>query len=605
MKRAHPMPFGAELGPDGTRFSLWAPTARKISLLVDDEEYPLPDLGEGWRELTLPQTQAGARYAYKVDESPPVPDPASRFQPDDVAGRSLVIDPCAYTWEDPQWRGRPFEEAVLYELHVGTATPEGSYAALTQKLAELGDLGVTAIELMPLSDFPGLRNWGYDGVLPFAPDASYGTPDELKRLIDRAHGLGLMVFIDVVYNHFGPSGNHLSSYAGEFFTKRHITPWGDAINFDGQKSRPVREFFVHNALYWLEEFHADGLRLDAVHAIKDESATHVLAEIAEVVRQRFRDREIHLVLENDANEARWLERDAHGRPRFYTAQWNDDFHHVLHSLLTGETEGYYADYADDLVSRLGRTLAEGFAYQGEVSAHRGGKSRGEACAHLPPSAFVAFLQNHDQTGNRAFGERLSHIADPEKLALARALLALSPQTPLLFMGEEWAASSPFLFFVDFSNDPQLAAAVRDGRRREFARFRAFADPLAAEKIPDPTASSTASRSLLRWEERRARPHADVLADTKRLLCLRREHILPLTKTSFLGAKWQKRAISGLEVSWRYEAGTLRLLTNLDGSRIGLERPAGEEVVWASPSAELDEDCAVLPSWTGVMLKAGP
>ena len=437
------MPFGAEIGPEGTRFSLWAPSARDVSLVLDSDEYPLPDSGEGWRELILPQSRAGARYAYKVDEGPLVPDPASRFQPQDVQGRSLVIDPHTYTWEDAQWRGRPFEEAVLYELHIGTATPEGNYAALTKKLAELVDLGVTAIELMPLADFPGRRNWGYDGVLPFAPDAVYGAPDELKRLIDRAHALGLMILIDVVYNHFGPSGNHLSRYAGAFFTKRHVTPWGDGINFDGEDSRHVREFFTHNALYWLEEFHADGLRFDAVHAIKDDSATYVLAEIASRVRQRFPRREIHLILENDANEARWLERDACARPRFYTAQWNDDFHHAWHSLLTGEIEGYYADYVDDLLSRLGRTLAEGFAYQGEASAHRGGRARGEKSAHLPPSAFVAFLQNHDQTGNRAFGERLSHLADPLKLSLARAVLALSPQIPMFFMGEEWAASSPF------------------------------------------------------------------------------------------------------------------------------------------------------------------
>lgn len=599
------MPFGAELGPKGTRFSLWAPTARNVSLFLDDEEYPLPDLGEGWRELTLPQARAGARYGYKVDEGPLVPDPASRFQPDDVHGRSVVIDPHAYTWEDSQWRGRPFEEAVLYELHVGTATREGTFAALTEKLAELAELGVTAIELMPLSDFPGSRNWGYDGVLPYAPDAGYGTPDELKRLIDRAHGLGLMVFIDVVYNHFGPSGNHLARYAGDFFTHRHITPWGDAINFDGKNSRPVRDFFVHNALYWLEEFHADGLRLDAVHAIKDESATHVLAEIATSARQRFRDRETHLVLENDGNEARWLVRDARGRPRFYTAQWNDDFHHVWHALLTGESEGYYGDYADDLVARLGRILAEGFAYQGEASAHRGGRGRGEPSAHLPPAAFVAFLQNHDQTGNRAFGERLSHLADPEKLALARAVLALSPQIPLLFMGEEWACSSPFLFFVDFSDDAGLAAAVRDGRRREFARFRAFADVSKAEKIPDPTALSTASQSVLRWEERRARPHGDVVADTKLLLRLRREHILPLTKSPYLGSKWQKRGTTGLEVSWRYEAGTMRLIANFDGAPIAVERRAGEEALWASPSAMLDDDLAHLPSWSGVMLEESP
>ena len=605
MKRAHAMPFGVESGPEGTRFSLWAPSVRKVSLVLEDQEYALPDLGGGWRSLTVPQAQAGTRYAYKIDDGPLVPDPASRFQPDDVRGQSAVVDPRGYTWGDMQWRGRPFEEAVLYEVHVGTATPEGSYMALAKRLEDLAELGVTAIELMPLADFPGRRNWGYDGVLPYAPDAAYGTPDDLKRLIDRAHALGLMVFIDVVYNHFGPSGNHLQKYAAEFFTERHVTPWGNGINFDGNSSRTVREFFVHNALYWLEEFHADGLRFDAVHAIMDESDTHVLAEIASSVRRGFPKREVHLVLENDANEARWLERDPRGRPRFYTAQWNDDFHHVWHSLLTSESEGYYADYADDRVARLGRLLAEGFAYQGEPSSHRDGKTRGEPSAHLPPSAFVAFLQNHDQVGNRAFGERLSHLADPLKLSLARAVLLLSPQIPLLFMGEEWSASSPFLFFVDFSDDDHLAAQVRDGRRREFSRFRAFADKSAAEKIPDPTVAATALKSVLRWDERLASPHTEVLAETKRLLRLRRDEILPLMRSAYGGAGWRKCADDGVDVTWRYARGDLRLLTNFDGRPFAAELQAGEREIWKSETVSLDGEIAHLPSWSGVMLKQTP
>jgi len=596
------MPFGVEIGPQGTRFSLWAPSARQVSLLLDDQEYPLPDLGEGWRELTLAQAPPGALYAYRICDDAVVPDPASRFQPDGGRGRSAIIDPRAYDWKDMRWRGRPFEEAVFYELHVGTATPEGSYAALTKKLDALVELGVTAIELMPLADFPGRRNWGYDGVLPYAPDAAYGTPDELKGLIDRAHALQLMVFIDVVYNHFGPSGNHLRTYAADFFTSRHSTPWGDAVNFDGENSRRVREFFVHNALYWLEEFHADGLRFDAVHAIKDESDKHVLGEIASRVRESFPHREVHLVLENDANEARWLERDGRGRPRFYTAQWNDDFHHVWHRMVTGETEGYYADYGGDLVARLGRTLAEGFAYQGEVSAHRDGERRGEASAHLPPSAFVAFLQNHDQIGNRAFGERLSHLADPLKLSLARAILLLTPQIPMLFMGEEWAASSPFLFFVDFSDDKHLAEAVREGRRREFSRFGAFADPSAVEKIPDPTATATASHSMLRWEEQARSPHAEVLSDTKNLLRLRREEILPLTKTRFRGASSQKRGEASVEVIWRFEEEVLRLVVNFDGPPLAAELQTGERAIWKSEKVSLDGDAAHLPSWSGVMTK---
>src|SRR5215212_3277138 len=486
MRRAHRMPFGAEVTGGGVRFSLWAPTAREVSLVLDGADRPMPEQDRGWRRLTLREARAGSRYAFRISGGLTVPDPASRFQPDDVHRDSVVVDPTTFEWSDGAWTGRPWEETVLYELHVGTATPEGTYAGLMKKLEELRDLGVTALELLPLSEFPGRRNWGYDGVLPFAPDAAYGAPDDLKRLIDRAHALGLMVFIDVVYNHFGPAGNYLHAYAKTFFTDRHQTPWGAGINFDGAEGRTVRDFFVHNALYWVEEFHVDGLRFDAVHAILDDSKPHIIAEIAERVRAAVPDREVHLVLENEANQARWLERDQNGRPRLHTAQWADDIHNSWHPLLTGENEGYYEDFADKPLEHLGRSLAEGFAYQGDPSAHKGGAPRGEASAHLPPQAFVSFLQNHDQTGNRDFGERLSHLIPPERLALARAGLLLSPQVPMLYMGEEWDASTPFLFFVDFSDDEPLSTAVREGRRREFAKFKAFAEQHGGEQIPDPT-----------------------------------------------------------------------------------------------------------------------
>ncbi|SEF04299.1 maltooligosyl trehalose hydrolase [Rhizobiales bacterium GAS188] len=601
MMRAHSMPFGVEIGPNGTRFSLWAPTAHDVSLVIEDVEQTMPAIGDGWRELISENAGAGCRYAFRINGGPLVPDPASRFQPDDVQGRSVVVDPRAYQWSDDAWSGRPWEDAVLYEIHVGTATTAGTYAGLLPKLDQLAGLGVTAIELMPIGDFPGRRNWGYDGVLPFAPDASYGTPEELKHLIERAHALQLMVFIDVVYNHFGPSGNHIRQYASSFFTERHRTPWGDGINFDGADSRPVRDFFIHNALYWLEEFHADGLRLDAVHAIRDDSETHILAEIATRVRQELPSRTVHLVVENDANEAHWIARDALGRPSFHTAQWNDDFHHAWHTLLTGEKDGYYRDYADDPVARLGRTLADGFAYQGEPSAHRGGKARGEPSAHLPPSAFVAFLQNHDQTGNRAMGERLSHLVEPRKLALARAALLLSPQIPLLLMGEEWAASSPFLYFVDFADDESLSAAVRHGRRREFARFSAFADPLAAE-IPDPTTDAAAARSVLQWDERRLTPHADVLADTRRLLQLRRLEVWPLTRTAYLGAEWSVHAESALGVVWRFGGGTLRFLANFGEGSVLWRIHGNERLLWMSPNVSRTGNAGMLLPWEGVMLK---
>jgi maltooligosyltrehalose trehalohydrolase len=605
MRRIHFMPFGAEITDEGVRFALWAPTAREVALVVDGAEHPMPKAGGGWRRLVVPEARAGSRYQYRIDGDLLVPDPASRFQPEDISGPSLVVDPRAYRWRDDAWRGRPWEETVLYEAHVGTATPEGTYAGLGNKLEELRDLGVTAIELLPLSDFPGRRNWGYDGVLPFAPDSAYGTPEDLKAFVDRAHALGLMVFIDVVYNHFGPAGNYLHAYAETFFTDRHQTPWGAGINFDGTEGATVRDFFVHNALYWLEEFHVDGLRFDAVHAILDDSRPHIIAEIAERVRAALPGREVHLVLENGANEARWLTRDGTGAPRLHTAQWNDDVHHCWHVLLTGEDDGYYGDYADSPVERLGRCLAEGFAYQGEVSRHEGGKPRGEPSAHLPPTAFVAFLQNHDQIGNRAFGERISHLVPQDRLALARAGLILSPQIPMLYMGEEWDASNPFLYFVDFSDDEDLSSAVREGRRREFANFKSFAEQHGERQIPDPTLEETVTLSALDWDEASRAPHADTRAEIRKLLRLRHEEVVPLTKTAFLGASRNLLEPGFLDVTWRFAGGTLHFVANFGDRPVQFNVGDRGRVIWASPSADHTSGRFHLPSWTGVFLKAGP
>jgi maltooligosyltrehalose trehalohydrolase len=595
------MPFGAEITDGGVRFALWAPTATEVALVLDGAEHRMPDEGGGWRRLTRPDAGAGSRYGYRINGDLLVPDPASRFQPQDVHRESVVTDPGAYTWQDVAWHGRPWEETVLYEVHVGTATPEGTYAALADKLEDLRDVGITAIELLPIGEFPGSRNWGYDGVLPYAPDAAYGTPDDLKRFVDRAHGLGLQVFLDVVYNHFGPSGNYLHAYAKTFFTERHPTPWGAGINVDGEGAQPVRDFFIHNALYWIEEFHIDGLRFDAVHAIVDDSPTHFLEELATRIRAAVPEgREVHLVLENEANQARWLPRDTNGRPRLHTAQWADDSHNAWHPLLTGEAEGYYEDFADKPVERLGRALAEGFVYQGDPSQHHGGKVRGERSAHLPPSAFVGFLQNHDQVGNRAFGERLSHIVDEERLALARALFLLSPQIPLLFQGEDWAASAPFLFFVDFESDPRLAEAVRNGRRREFSKFKAFADPETRERIPDPTDRATFERSGLDWGEIQRSPHREVRDSTRALLRLRQDHIVPLTKTAFQGGTYALPQADALDVTWRFAGGTLRLVANF-GQREASLALGGMRPVWSSPKAGLGTEKATLPAWSGAVL----
>ncbi len=524
------MPFGAESrGDAGTRFRIWAPSCDCVGLVLEttqgSENRPMKALGDGWHELVARDASPGARYRFDAGASVPVPDPASRFNPGGVHGPSEVVDPLAYRWRHPDWRGRPWEEAVIYELHIGTFTSEGTFAAAAARLAELAALGITAIELMPVAAFPGERGWGYDGVLPFAPHAGYGLPQDLKAFVDAAHGHGLMVFLDVVYNHFGPEGNYLHAFCPQFFNPSHQTPWGAAINFDGEHCRPVRDFFVHNALFWIEEYFLDGLRLDAIHAIRDDSDPDIVREIARALNDGpGSERRVHLVLENDLNQAMYLERGANLAPRFATAQWNDDVHHAAHVIVTGERDGYYSDYADAPIARLGRALAEGFIYQGEPSAFRKGDRRGSPSAHLPPAAFVAFLQTHDQVGNRAMGERIGAIGDRTRLRAATACLLLAPQPPMFFMGEEYAASTPFQYFCDFG--PELAAAVSRGRREEFGAFAAFDDPAARERIPDPGDVATFVRSTLRWEERTRSPHREHLERVRTLLGLRREHLVP-------------------------------------------------------------------------------
>ena len=576
MKRMHRMPFGAE--PDGagrTRFRLWAPTARTVELVLGaGAPRRMPELADGWRELHV-EAPPGTRYHYRINGELDVPDPASRYNPDDVHRASEVVAPEAFEWPDDGWRGRPWEEAVVYELHVGTFSPEGTFAGVEARLDYLAGLGVTAVELMPVADFPGRRGWGYDGVLPFAPDAAYGRPEDLKRLVARAHERGLMVFLDVVYNHFGPDGNYLHAYAGDFFTERHHTPWGAAINFDDRNSRTVREFFIHNALYWLEEYCFDGLRFDAVHAIVDDSAPDIIMELAERMRAGpGASREVHLVLENDRNQSRYLARSDGNRPRWHTAQWNDDIHHAFHVLLTGEADGYYADYAEKPAWHLGRCLAEGFAQQGESSGYRDRAARGEASAHLPPAAFVHFLQTHDQVGNRAFGERLSMLAQEAPLRAATVACLLAPSPPMKSMGEEFGAATPFLFFCDFG--PELAQAVTAGRRREFARFARFSDPAAQAAIPDPNAADTFARSKLDWASTQRAPHARWLELYRDLLALRRERIVPrLSGMGGSAGRFQVLGEGALEVHWRLGDGSgLALYLNLAGAPAALpERPA--------------------------------
>jgi 1,4-alpha-glucan branching enzyme/maltooligosyltrehalose trehalohydrolase len=590
---AHEMPFGAELRADGVRFRLWAPKLETLTLLLADAtgepERALPmDRGAaGWFECFVPGVGAGARYRYDVGGGLRVPDPASRFQPDDCHGPSEVIDPRAYRWRAGTWTGRPWHEAVVYELHVGTFTREGTFAAAIERLDALVELGATVLEVMPVADFPGARNWGYDGVLLYAPDSAYGRPEDFKNFVDAAHERGLAVLLDVVYNHFGPDGNYLHAYAPDFFTERHRTPWGAAVNYDGrgagQDSRWVREFVIENALYWIQEYRLDGLRLDAVHAIADDSSPDVLEELAVRVQSGpGLDRDIHLVLENDANEARYL-LPFGDTPPPYRAQWDDDVHHCWHVLATGESGGYYAAYADDPLGRLARCLASGFAYQGEVSSYSG-EARGESTRGVPITSFLAFLQNHDQVGNRAFGERLAHVADEKRLRAVTAMLLLSPLPPLLFMGEEWAASTPFQYFCDFG--PELATAVRNGRREEFSRFPEFADPAQRERIPDPVAESTFVRSKLDWSERDREPHAGWLAFYRRLLALRRAHVEPLLASGIAATRETRPSATELRIDWHAHDGrTLTLLANFDARPATFESPPGL-MFWPEVAGEL-------------------
>ncbi len=586
------MPFGAQWGEDDRiRFRLWAPKAETVDVCLEGNKslsFRMTPQSDGWFELITDAASPGDLYRYQIGDEIRVPDPASRLQPRDVHGPSEIIDPSSFDWTDQNWYGRPWEDAVIYELHVGTFTSEGTFSEVESKLDYLADIGITAIELMPLSDFSGRRNWGYDGVLPYAPDSSYGRPEDLKRLIQSAHARGLMVFLDVVYNHFGPDGNYLNAYAPQFFTSRHRTPWGEAINFDGSHSGVVRDFFIHNALYWLEEYYFDGLRFDATHAIMDDSNPDFLVELAEKVRTTLgRERHIHLILENADNETHYLRRENADRVSQYTAQWNDDIHHALHVLLTGETDGYYSDYAANPISQVGRCLAEGFAYQGDYSEfHR--VKRGEPSAQLPPFCFVDFLQNHDQIGNRAFGDRIQKLTSAQALRAAMAVLLLAPSPPLFFMGEEFGATTPFLFFCDFSGD--LATAVTNGRRSEFASFKKFGSPETLDQIPDPNSEDTFDRSKLDWQSAADSTHQDWLKFYRDLLSIRRNLIAPHLKDIKGGsARFSVHGKTLVIVNWKLGGRSLlTLAANLGKNAAGsVARPVGDLI------------------YTNVPLKSGP
>ena len=605
MKRKHPMPFGTEMiNGGGVCFRLWAPAASQVDLCLQTEEmrqqamqhdnlllqpqelrFAMNAQAGGWFEYTVEQACKGDYYRFFININFYVPDPVSRTNPFGVHEYSQIVDPEEFDWSDENWLGLPWHSAVFYECHVGAFTRGGSFLDVIDRLDYLARLGVTAIELMPVAATPGNRNWGYDGVLLFAPAHSYGKPEDLKLLIQTAHQKGLMVFLDVVYNHFGPEGNYLHIYAPQFFNQHEKTPWGEAINFDGiatdeNHRRTVRDFFIHNAVYWLEEFHFDGLRLDAVHAIKDQSTPHILQELAEAVHERFgKTRKVHLVLENDNNEAHYLVQSAERLTKHsdvqYDGQWNDDFHHAMHVLLTHEHDRYYSDYNDKPAWYLGRCLTEGFAYQGELSAFRHHQPHGEHSKHLPLTAFINFLQNHDQIGNRLNGERLISLTQREALQAAVIILLLAPSPPLIFMGEEFASAKPFTFFCDFN--AEISLTIAEERRKEHSHQQkqsateTFQDETFQDTFLDPTKIETFLAAKLDWESLSQAVHGQWLDRYRHLLALRHKFIEPLLANGDIEQKsFRLFGRTGLLVEWQFSDGSqLHLLTNLGEETVQL------------------------------------
>ena len=572
--------FGPELHSYGVTFRLWAPAANRVELMLDRAHPMLAR--DGWHELTVDSVSAGTLYKFRIDGDLEVPDPASHFQPGDVSGPSEVIDHGSFQWQAKDWRGRPWEEAAFLELHVGTFTAAGDFRGVIEKLDHVVNTGITAIEVMPLADFSGRCNWGYDGVLMYAPDCAYGRPEDLKALIDAAHHRGLMVFLDVVYNHFGPEGNYLGAYAPAFFTEGQ-TPWGSAIDY---RVPEVRAFVINNALHWLKHYRFDGLRLDAVHAIVEPGEVHLLRELSQSVGALAKEtgRHIHLVLENDDNRAALLDPRRDPSNGGYRAQWNDDYHHAWHVLLTNETHGYYGDYEKEPREKIARMLSSGFAYQGEASPHRDGQQRGEPSAELPPTAFVNFLQNHDQIGNRALGDRLVTQADEAALRAAMTITLLAPMPPLLFMGEEWGSRKPFPFFCDFHGD--LAEAVRNGRRAEFKD--AYAE--LGDNIPDPLNKETAQCAVLDWYACDTTRGQKWLALVRGLLTMRATEIAPRLATAAFGsAGWEGDV---LNADWRLDRARLYLCANLSANETRRpEREFTARPIWGGDVP------AILPPWS--------
>jgi maltooligosyltrehalose trehalohydrolase len=575
--------FGPLLTRDGVRFRLWAPAAKRVDVML--EQPRAMTRVDGWFTTELADVKAGARYKFRIDDEIDVPDPGSDFQPDDIYGPSEVIDHASFAWRANDWRGRPWQDAVIVEAHVGAFTPKGSYRAMAEHLDHLVETGITALELLPLADFAGSRNWGYDGVLWYAPDSAYGRPEDLKTLIDEAHLRGLMVMLDVVYNHFGPEGNYLGRYAPEFFTEAH-TPWGSAIDY---RVAEVRAFAIENALHWLRDYRFDGLRLDAVNSIVEPGGLSLLHDLSAAAGELAKEtgRHIHLVLENGDNRASVLDAAQDPPQGKYRAQWNDDYHHAWRVLMTGEKQGYYGDYQRSPLQDIARSLSSGFIYQGEHSAFRGGP-RGEPSGALSPLAFVNFLGNHDQIGNRPLGDRLESVGRTEAIEVALAVMLLAPAIPMLFMGEEWGSKTPFPFFCDFRGG--LADAVRQGRRSEY-RW-AYAE--YGDEVPDALDLLTFQSAVLDWDEPRQAKPQKRLRLVRDLLAIRRKEIAPrLAGVAFGEASAVADGL--LTADWRMGDGTtLTLLANLSDRDISHASPASKgTLIWGS---ELNDG---VPPWSVV------
>jgi maltooligosyltrehalose trehalohydrolase len=591
--------LGAWVEPGaGVRWRVWAPGHRALEVVLHGREgrvertLPMKEEAPGFFSATLEGGGAGVRYKLRVDGEGPFPDPWSRSQPEGVHGPSEVVVP-DFAWTDAGWRGVP-EELVIYEVHVGTATPEGTFEALIPRLKELRALGVNTLELMPLASFPGTRNWGYDGVDLFAPQATYGGPEGLRRLIDAAHAQGLAVLIDAVYNHFGPDGNYLRCFSPHYFTGRHHTPWGDAVNYDGEGSAVVRELVLSNVDMWIRDFHADGLRLDAAHAIVDDGSPHLLARIVERARAAASGRRVTIIAEDERNETRLVRPRAEGGYGL-DGVWADDFHHQMRRAFAGDSEGYYQDYTGSMED-LARTLRQGWFYEGQRSVNLG-HDRGTPADKAEPSAFVHCIQNHDQVGNRALGERLGADVSPAAFRAMSALLLLAPYTPLLFMGQEWNASTPFLYFTD--HNAELGRLVTEGRRKEFAGFKRF----AGTEVPDPQALDTFTRSKLDWSEAERPPHAGVRTLYRELLQLRASE--PALRERRRG-QYDARALGehGLVLERRGPGGTFLLFLCVKGT---LEHalPAGAGLVLWSEAPRFGGTQEAAPVREGRLRLEGP